>query len=116
LALTPGTRLGVDKVTEQIREGGMGQAYRATDTKLKRQVANKALQPSLAADYDRLARFQRAASPAAGPPTSRHGHHEQWNRGDIHDTGLYISDARLVSKASAEKWDTTGIREIRRAN
>jgi hypothetical protein len=49
----------------------MGQAYRATDTKLKRQVANQALQPSLAADYDRLARFQREASPAAGPPTSR---------------------------------------------
>ena len=39
----------------------MGEVYRATDTKLKRQVAIKILPPSLAADEDRLARFQREA-------------------------------------------------------
>src|SRR6266496_6328640 len=39
----------------------MGQVYRATDTRLKRQVAIKILPPSLAADPDRLARFQREA-------------------------------------------------------
>src|SRR5262245_47994813 len=39
----------------------MGQVYRATDTKLKRQVAIKILPPSRAADADRLARFQREA-------------------------------------------------------
>src|SRR5580765_3013661 len=39
----------------------MGQVFRATDTKLKRQVAIKVLPPSLAADHDRLARFQREA-------------------------------------------------------
>ena len=61
LALTPGTRLGADAVTAQIGEGGMGQVYRATDTRLKRQVAIKILPPSLAADPDRLARFQREA-------------------------------------------------------
>jgi serine/threonine-protein kinase len=61
LALSPGTRLGVYEVTAQIGEGGMGQVYRATDTKLKRQVAIKILPPSLAADHDRLARFQREA-------------------------------------------------------
>ena len=61
MALTPGTRLGVYEVTAQIGEGGMGQVYRATDTKLKRQVAIKILPPSLAADHDRLARFQREA-------------------------------------------------------
>ena len=61
LALTPGTRLGVYEITAQIGEGGMGQVYRATDTKLKRQVAIKTLPPSLAADHDRLARFQREA-------------------------------------------------------
>ena len=43
LALTPGTRLGVYEVTAQLGEGGMGQVYRATDTKLKRQVAIKIL-------------------------------------------------------------------------
>ncbi len=65
LALTPGTRLGVYEVTAQIGEGGMGQVYRATDTKLKRQVAIKILPPSLAADADRLARFQREAEALA---------------------------------------------------
>ena len=39
----------------------MGEVYRATDTRLKRQVAIKILPPSLAADPDRLARFQREA-------------------------------------------------------
>ena len=61
MALTPGTRLGVYEITAQIGEGGMGQVYRATDTKLKRQVAIKILPPTLAADHDRLARFQREA-------------------------------------------------------
>ena len=61
MALTPGTRLGVYDITAQIGEGGMGQVYRATDTRLKRQVAIKILPPSLAADHDRLARFQREA-------------------------------------------------------
>jgi serine/threonine protein kinase len=61
LALTPGTRLGVYEVTAQIGAGGMGEVYRATDTKLKRQVAIKILPASLAADSERLARFQREA-------------------------------------------------------
>ena len=61
MSFTPGTRLGVYEITAQIGEGGMGQVYRATDTKLKRQVAIKILPPSLAADADRLARFQREA-------------------------------------------------------
>jgi hypothetical protein len=61
LTLTPGTRLGVYDISAQIGEGGMGQVFRATDTKLKRQVAIKILPPWLAADADRLARFQREA-------------------------------------------------------
>jgi serine/threonine protein kinase len=61
LPLTPGTRLGVYDITAPLGAGGMGEVYRATDTKLKRQVAIKILPPSLAADHDRLARFQREA-------------------------------------------------------
>jgi serine/threonine protein kinase len=61
LFLTPGTRLGVYEINAQIGEGGMGQVFRATDTKLKRQVAIKILPPAVAADHDRLARFQREA-------------------------------------------------------
>jgi Tol biopolymer transport system component len=62
LALNPGTRIGVYEITAQIGAGGMGQVFRATDTKLKRQVAIKILPPPLAADHDRLARFQREAA------------------------------------------------------
>ena len=61
LTLTPGTRLGGYDITAAIGEGGMGQVYRATDAKLKRQVAIKVLPPSVAVDTDRLARFQREA-------------------------------------------------------
>jgi serine/threonine protein kinase len=43
MPLAPGTRLGPYEVTAQIGVGGMGEVYRATDTKLKRQVAIKAL-------------------------------------------------------------------------
>ena len=43
LALTPGTRLGVYEVTAQIGAGGMGEVYRARDTKLNRDVALKVL-------------------------------------------------------------------------
>jgi serine/threonine protein kinase len=65
LDLAPGTRLGVYELTALIGEGGMGQVYRATDTKLKRQVAIKILPHALAADDDRRARFQREAEALA---------------------------------------------------
>ena len=61
MALTPGNRIGPYEVSTQIGVGGMGEVYRATDTTLKRQVAIKVLPEALAADADRLARFQREA-------------------------------------------------------
>ena len=65
LALVPGTRLGPYEVTVQIGVGGMGEVYRATDTKLDRDVAIKVLPESLAGDPDRIARFQREAKTLA---------------------------------------------------
>jgi serine/threonine protein kinase len=65
LALRPGTRLGVYAITAQIGEGGMGQVYRARDTKLNRDVALKVLPDSFANDADRLARFTREAQTLA---------------------------------------------------
>jgi hypothetical protein len=65
VALTPGTRLGVYEVTAQIGEGGMGQVYRARDTKLNRDVALKVLPDSFANDPDRFARFTREAQTLA---------------------------------------------------
>jgi serine/threonine protein kinase/Tol biopolymer transport system component len=61
LVLTANTRLGGYTILSLIGQGGMGEVYRATDTTLKRQVAIKVLPESLAADADRLARFQREA-------------------------------------------------------
>jgi crotonobetainyl-CoA:carnitine CoA-transferase CaiB-like acyl-CoA transferase len=65
LPLTPGTRLGVYDITAPIGEGGMGQVYRARDTKLDRDVAIKILPETFAHDADRLARFQREAKTLA---------------------------------------------------
>ena len=65
MALTPNTRLGVYQVIVQIGEGGMGQVYRARDTKLSRDVALKVLPESVADDSDRLARFTREAQTLA---------------------------------------------------
>ena len=61
MGLTVGSRLGHYDVTALIGEGGMGQVYRATDTKLNRQVALKILLEAFSDDPDRLARFQREA-------------------------------------------------------
>ncbi len=61
MSLEAGSRLGHYDVTALIGEGGMGQVYQATDTKLKRQVALKILPEAFSADPDRLSRFQREA-------------------------------------------------------
>jgi serine/threonine protein kinase len=62
MALSPGTRLGPYEVTSPIGAGGMGEVYRACDTKLGRDVAIKVLPDAFAADPDRLARFRREDS------------------------------------------------------
>jgi eukaryotic-like serine/threonine-protein kinase len=56
-----GTRLGSYEVVAQIGAGGMGEVYKAHDTKLGRDVAVKVLPQAFAHDADRLARFQREA-------------------------------------------------------
>ena len=61
MPLESGTTLGVYRVLAKIGEGGMGQVYRARDTKLDRNVALKVLPDAFATDPDRLARFRREA-------------------------------------------------------
>jgi serine/threonine protein kinase len=61
MALTAGTRLGPYEILAPIGAGGMGEVYRARDTKLDRDVAIKVLPPSFAQDPERLARFEREA-------------------------------------------------------
>jgi eukaryotic-like serine/threonine-protein kinase len=61
MPISPGTRLGAYEVLELIGAGGMGEVYRARDTKLNRDVAVKVLPEAFALDPERLARFKREA-------------------------------------------------------
>ena len=61
MPLQPGTRLGPYEVVSLIGAGGMGEVYRARDTRLDRNVALKVLAPELASDPDFRARFAHEA-------------------------------------------------------
>ncbi len=83
-----GQRLGCYRLSARIGAGGMGEVYRARDTKLNRDVAIKVLLPAVANDPGRLARFSREAQLLASlnhPPICT-----------IHDAGRKSSPAYLV--------------------
>src|SRR3984893_9508906 len=61
MALASGTKLGPYEIAAQIGAGGMGEVYRARDSKLGRDVAIKVLPEAFAHDADRLSRFEREA-------------------------------------------------------
>ncbi len=65
MALNPGSRLGPYEIVAALGAGGMGEVYRARDTRLGRDVAIKVLPESLATDPDALARFEREAKAIA---------------------------------------------------
>jgi serine/threonine protein kinase len=66
MALATGTRLGTYEILAPLGAGGMGEVYRARDTKLGREVALKVLPAAMASDPERLARFEREARTVAG--------------------------------------------------
>src|SRR5215831_8808071 len=59
--MSPGQSIAHYRITAKLGEGGMGTVYRATDTKLNREVAIKVLPPTFAEDAARMARFEREA-------------------------------------------------------
>ncbi len=63
--MEPGTKIGTFEVTGMLGKGGTGEVYRATDSKLGRDVAIKVLPESFASDPKRLARFEREAKALA---------------------------------------------------
>src|SRR4029450_5519062 len=65
MALDAGTTLGPYEIDAQIGAGGMGEVYRARDTRLHRDVAVKVLPPAVATDPDRLRRFEQEARAVA---------------------------------------------------
>jgi len=80
MPLSAGSRLGPYEILSPIGAGGMGEVYRARDTKLGRDVALKVIPDTFALDPDRLARFQREAQVLASlnhPPHCR----DLWFRG-----------------------------------
>ena len=66
MTLAPGTSLGPYEVIALIGAGGMGEVYKARDTRLDRSVAIKVLPVQVSADPERRARFEREAKTIAG--------------------------------------------------
>jgi serine/threonine protein kinase/tetratricopeptide (TPR) repeat protein len=90
MALTSGTRLGPYEILSPLGAGGMGEVYRARDTRLKREVAIKVLPASFASDAGRLARFEQEANAA--------GSLNHPNILAIHDVGTHEGSPYLVSE------------------
>src|SRR5947208_14715403 len=64
MTLAPGTRLGPYEIVSTLGAGGMGEVYRARDTRLGRDVAIKVLLPEFSADSERLRRFEQESRSA----------------------------------------------------
>ncbi len=90
MALTSGTKLGPYEILSPLGAGGMGEVYRARDTRLGRDVAIKVLPEALAKDADRLRRFEQEARTIA---TLNHP-----NILGIHDIGAHEGAPFLVSE------------------
>ena len=74
MGLEPGNRIGPYEIVGVLDAGGMGEVYRATDTKLGRDVAIKILPDAFVTDPERVARFEREAQ-ALDAESSEHCRH-----------------------------------------
>ena len=88
MPLAPGTKLGPYEIQSQVGAGGMGEVYRARDTRLDRIVAIKVLPASFSADSDRLRRFEQEARSVAAL--------NHPNILAVHDIGTYESAPYMV--------------------
>ena len=93
MSLVPGTRIGPYEVLASLGAGGMGEVFRAKDTRLGRDVAVKVLPAGFAHDADRRARFEREARAVAALSHP--------NIVAIHDTGLHESQIFVVMELLA---------------
>ena len=73
MPLTPGTKLGPYEIVAPLGAGGMGEVYRARDTRLGRDVAVKVLPHELSGNAEVRARFEREAETVSGLRPPNHG-------------------------------------------
>jgi serine/threonine protein kinase len=103
MSLARGARIGPYEILALLDEGGMGQVYRAHDTRLERDVAIKVLPETVAGNPDRRRRFEQEARAAAA---LNHPHICQ-----IHDVGPnylvleYVDGSPLTGRMSADMAD-----------
>ena len=102
MALVPGSRLGPYEILAAIGAGGMGEVYRARDTRLNRDVAIKVIAARLADSPDALARFEREARAVAALAHP--------NILALHDVGV----ADGISYAVTELLDGESLRDVLR--
>src|SRR6266581_4197541 len=100
MSLSPGARVGPYEVQSPLGAGGMGEVYRARDTRLGREVAIKVLSEEVASDPSRLKRFEKEARSASAL--------NHPNIVTIYDIG----SADSVSYIAMEKVDGKTLREI----
>src|SRR3989440_11645389 len=97
MAITIGTQLGSHEITALLGKGGMGEVYRARDTKLKREVAIKILPEEFSRDPDRIARFQREAEVLAFIESSEYCRHLRC----VRDRGFAIPRSGICRRRDA---------------
>jgi serine/threonine protein kinase/Tol biopolymer transport system component len=103
MTLVSGTRLGSYEIIAPIGAGGMGEVYRARDTKLNRDVAIKVLPESFASDPDRLARFKREAQVLASLNHPNIGHiYGVEDSGAVHGLVLELIDGATLADLIAQ--------------
>jgi eukaryotic-like serine/threonine-protein kinase len=100
MTLSPGTRLGPYEIQAAIGAGGMGEVYKARDTRLDRSVAIKVLPPEFSADPDRRARFEREAKTIAG---LSHPHICTLHDVGEHDGSTYLVMEHLQGETLADR-------------
>jgi serine/threonine protein kinase len=112
MALIAGSRLGPYEVVAAIGAGGMGEVYRARDTRLDREVAIKVLPDGFARDPDRRLRFEREAKAIA---TLSHPNVLSIFDTGEHDGHMFVVTELLSGETLRERLTKTGPLQLRKA-
>jgi serine/threonine protein kinase len=114
VTLTTGVRLGPYEIVSPLGQGGMGEVYRARDTKLGREVAVKVLPEVFAVDHDRLGRFQREAQVLASlnHPNIAHIHGVEESGGTPALIMELVEGETLAERLGRSGRSSTGLRPL----